>query len=180
MTQNQTKKMEDPAGPPMAVMNYLSKVQVWPPRNKTASWWILCLTMLKERFSDDPVTYKQFIKILGDYRTNGNARHLNEVVQSIDLLFRNQPDLIEGFKQFLPAENSQRNQEDKPQVPEAERQLEVSKVFAEYNENPTSLSELYNKLKEFFGDDPATLKLLEQHVPDASSSTRKEAALDAL
>jgi len=96
------------------------------------------------------------------------------------VLFENQPDLIEGFKQFLPTENPLQNQEDKPQSPGSNRQQKVRALFAEYNENPTSLSELSSKLKELAEEDPALLKLLDQYGPYASGSGRKEVALNPL
>ncbi|GES74256.1 paired amphipathic helix protein pst1 [Rhizophagus clarus] len=55
---------------------------------------------IKNRFSTDPDTYKQFLEILQTYQKE--QKPIQEVYSQVQVLFKNAPDLLEEFKQFLP------------------------------------------------------------------------------
>ncbi|KAH6578977.1 hypothetical protein BASA61_010573 [Batrachochytrium salamandrivorans] len=59
---------------------------------------------IKNRFSAEPDTYKQFLEILQTYQREGKP--IQEVYSQVQILFRGAPDLLDEFKQFLP-DNSQ-------------------------------------------------------------------------
>ncbi|PVH87363.1 hypothetical protein DL98DRAFT_510221 [Cadophora sp. DSE1049] len=128
---------------------------------------------VQNRFSDDTAIYQQFLNVMMDFLKDPGAKSPFEVQQSVNMLFSGHPDLIEGFGRFIPAETAQQKQ-DTPQAPGSERQQQITKILAEYNENPTSLGELSGQLKELFGDNPAVLKLLEQYAPGINEGQRKE------
>ncbi|PWN17764.1 hypothetical protein BCV69DRAFT_285648 [Microstroma glucosiphilum] len=55
---------------------------------------------IKQRFSNDPETYKQFLEILQTYQKEGRA--IQDVYAQVTILFDGAPDLLDEFKQFLP------------------------------------------------------------------------------
>ncbi|CAG8603504.1 7985_t:CDS:10 [Funneliformis mosseae] len=55
---------------------------------------------IKNRFSTDPDTYKQFLEILQTYQKE--QKPIQEVYAQVQVLFKNAPDLLDEFKQFLP------------------------------------------------------------------------------
>ncbi|WWC60485.1 uncharacterized protein I303_103058 [Kwoniella dejecticola CBS 10117] len=55
---------------------------------------------IKNRFNNDPDTYKQFLEILQTYQRD--TRDIAEVYEQVTRLFNNAPDLLDEFKQFLP------------------------------------------------------------------------------
>jgi len=55
---------------------------------------------IKQRFSNDPDTYKQFLEILQTYQKE--QRPIHEVYAQVTVLFDHAKDLLEEFKQFLP------------------------------------------------------------------------------
>lgn len=55
---------------------------------------------IKQRFSGDPDTYKQFLEILQTYQKE--QRPIHEVYAQVTVLFDHAKDLLEEFKQFLP------------------------------------------------------------------------------
>ncbi|RIA87755.1 hypothetical protein C1645_776535 [Glomus cerebriforme] len=55
---------------------------------------------IKNRFSTDPDTYKQFLEILQTYQKE--QKPIQEVYSQVQVLFKNAPDLLDEFKQFLP------------------------------------------------------------------------------
>lgn len=55
---------------------------------------------IKQRFSQDPDTYKQFLEILQTYQKE--QRPIHEVYAQVTILFENAKDLLDEFKQFLP------------------------------------------------------------------------------
>ncbi|KAJ8327725.1 hypothetical protein QVD99_003749 [Batrachochytrium dendrobatidis] len=59
---------------------------------------------IKNRFSTEPDTYKQFLEILQTYQREGKP--IQEVYAQVQILFKEAPDLLDEFKQFLP-DNSQ-------------------------------------------------------------------------
>ncbi|KAH9218438.1 hypothetical protein DL95DRAFT_444146 [Leptodontidium sp. 2 PMI_412] len=83
---------------------------------------------VQNRFSDDPAVYQQFLKIIMDSQKDPSTESTAEAEQNVKLLFSNHPDLIEGFKQFLPAETvlsaetAQPKQGEASQTPDSERQ----------------------------------------------------------
>ncbi|KAG0215110.1 Transcriptional regulatory protein sin3 [Mortierella sp. GBA30] len=55
---------------------------------------------IKNRFSSDPETYKQFLELLQAYQKE--MKPITDVYSHVTLLFKNAPDLLDEFKQFLP------------------------------------------------------------------------------
>lgn len=55
---------------------------------------------IKQRFSGDPDTYKQFLEILQTYQKE--QRPIQEVYAQVTVLFDHEKDLLDEFKQFLP------------------------------------------------------------------------------
>ncbi|WWC87985.1 uncharacterized protein L201_002887 [Kwoniella dendrophila CBS 6074] len=55
---------------------------------------------IKNRFNNDPETYKQFLEILQTYQRD--TRDIADVYEQVTRLFNNAPDLLDEFKQFLP------------------------------------------------------------------------------
>ncbi|EJC98663.1 uncharacterized protein FOMMEDRAFT_161494 [Fomitiporia mediterranea MF3/22] len=58
---------------------------------------------IKTRFEDDPETYKLFLDILHSYRKEQNH---DDVYYKVEVLFRDAPDLLAEFKNFLPMDGS--------------------------------------------------------------------------
>ncbi|KAI9316424.1 hypothetical protein BX666DRAFT_1950439 [Dichotomocladium elegans] len=55
---------------------------------------------IKNRYANDPDTYKQFLEILQTYQKE--RKPIQEVYSHVQYLFNNAPDLLHEFKQFLP------------------------------------------------------------------------------
>ncbi|KAJ3035457.1 Transcriptional regulatory protein sin3 [Rhizophlyctis rosea] len=55
---------------------------------------------IKNRFSTEPETYKQFLEILQTYQKEQKPIH--DVYAQVQILFKGAPDLLDEFKQFLP------------------------------------------------------------------------------
>lgn len=55
---------------------------------------------IKNRFSNQPDIYKQFLEILQTYQRE--SKPIGDVYSQVTSLFRSAPDLLEDFKQFLP------------------------------------------------------------------------------
>ncbi|KAK9763347.1 hypothetical protein K7432_010059 [Basidiobolus ranarum] len=72
---------------------------------------------IKNRFSSDPETYKQFLEILQTYQKE--QKPIQEVYAQVQVLFRNATDLLAEFKQFLPdnSSNSQGGSSSAPILP---------------------------------------------------------------
>ncbi|KAI8615126.1 hypothetical protein BC830DRAFT_1124114 [Chytriomyces sp. MP71] len=64
---------------------------------------ITYVNKIKNRFANDPETYKQFLEILQTYQKE--SKPIQEVYAQVQVLFANAPDLLEEFKQFLPEVN---------------------------------------------------------------------------
>ncbi|CAI8587757.1 unnamed protein product [Vicia faba] len=58
------------------------------------------LSKVKTRFQDDPDIYRSFIAIMNMYRNK--KRSGEEVQQMVFSLFKDHPDLVDGFIEFLP------------------------------------------------------------------------------
>ncbi|KAJ3147061.1 Transcriptional regulatory protein sin3 [Geranomyces variabilis] len=64
---------------------------------------------IKNRFSSEPETYKQFLEILQTYQKE--QKPIQEVYAQVQVLFKGAPDLLDEFKQFLPdTSNNGQNQ----------------------------------------------------------------------
>lgn len=59
---------------------------------------------IKNRFSNEPDTYKHFLEILQTYQKE--AKPIQEVYAQVTILFKGAPDLLDDFKQFLPENNA--------------------------------------------------------------------------
>ncbi|KAI9028606.1 hypothetical protein DFJ74DRAFT_659454 [Hyaloraphidium curvatum] len=59
---------------------------------------------IKNRFQNEPETYKQFLEILQTYQKE--QKPIQEVYNQVQILFKGAPDLLEEFKQFLPDNNA--------------------------------------------------------------------------
>ncbi|KAG0327067.1 Transcriptional regulatory protein sin3 [Dissophora globulifera] len=55
---------------------------------------------IKNRFANDPETYKQFLELLQAYQKE--MKPITDVYSHVTLLFKTAPDLLDEFKQFLP------------------------------------------------------------------------------
>ncbi|KAJ3180454.1 Transcriptional regulatory protein sin3 [Geranomyces variabilis] len=66
---------------------------------------------IKNRFSSEPETYKQFLEILQTYQKE--QKPIQEVYAQVQVLFKGAPDLLDEFKQFLP-DNSNNGQNQGP------------------------------------------------------------------
>ncbi|KAJ3524043.1 hypothetical protein NM688_g8631 [Phlebia brevispora] len=74
-----------------------------PPFGTTAPPPILpYLNKIKTRFSDDQDVYKQFLEILHTYQKEQKQLHDTQVFVQVSRLFKDAPDLMEEFKDFLP------------------------------------------------------------------------------
>ncbi|PGH26786.1 hypothetical protein AJ80_01551 [Polytolypa hystricis UAMH7299] len=60
---------------------------------------------IKNRFSDSPEIYKQFLEILQTYQRE--SKPIQDVYSQVTVLFNSAPDLLEDFKQFLPESAAQ-------------------------------------------------------------------------
>ncbi|KAL9544533.1 hypothetical protein MBANPS3_007578 [Mucor bainieri] len=69
---------------------------------------------IKNRFSNDPETYKQFLEILQTYQKE--QKPIQEVYAQVQTLFNGATDLLAEFKQFLP-DTSQQQQQQQQQAP---------------------------------------------------------------
>ncbi|KAG0143975.1 hypothetical protein CROQUDRAFT_65528 [Cronartium quercuum f. sp. fusiforme G11] len=61
---------------------------------------ITYVNKIKNRYSGDPKTYQTFLDILQTYQRD--ARPIQEVYEQVNHLFRDEPDLMVEFMQFLP------------------------------------------------------------------------------
>ncbi|KAJ3071498.1 Transcriptional regulatory protein sin3 [Podochytrium sp. JEL0797] len=55
---------------------------------------------IKNRFANEPDTYKQFLEILQTYQKE--SKPIQEVYAQVQVLFKGAPDLLDEFKHFLP------------------------------------------------------------------------------
>ncbi|CDZ97936.1 Histone deacetylase complex, SIN3 component [Phaffia rhodozyma] len=55
---------------------------------------------IKNRYAQDPDTYKQFLEVLQTYQKE--QRPIQDVYAQVTILFKSAPDLLDEFKQFLP------------------------------------------------------------------------------
>ncbi|KAI9284465.1 hypothetical protein BC943DRAFT_347176 [Umbelopsis sp. AD052] len=75
-----------------------------PPDNRRApvefNHAINYVNKIKNRFGNDPETYKQFLEILQTYQKE--QKPIQEVYAQVQILFKDATDLLGEFKQFLP------------------------------------------------------------------------------
>ncbi|KAK0505793.1 histone deacetylase complex, SIN3 component [Armillaria luteobubalina] len=79
-------------------LNNKNAVEKQPPGEFNHA--IQYLNKIKARFSDVPNTYKQFLDILQTYQKE--QKHTQEVYSQVRVLFKDAPDLLAEFKDFLP------------------------------------------------------------------------------
>ncbi|KAI6161444.1 hypothetical protein EDD17DRAFT_1587529 [Pisolithus thermaeus] len=60
------------------------------------------LNKIKARFADDPDIYKQFLEILQTYQKEQRQLQDSQVYLQVQILFKEAPDLLAEFKDFLP------------------------------------------------------------------------------
>ncbi|KAH7914733.1 hypothetical protein BJ138DRAFT_1170371 [Hygrophoropsis aurantiaca] len=60
------------------------------------------LNKIKARYSNDPDTYKQFLEILQTYQKEQKHLQDSQVYVQVQVLFKDAPDLLSEFKDFLP------------------------------------------------------------------------------
>ncbi|KAI8799918.1 paired amphipathic helix [Cladochytrium replicatum] len=67
---------------------------------------ILYLSEIKNRYNDNDETYQQFLTLMEDFQAG--KKTILEVKTTVLWIFKDNPDLIYQFKQFLP-DNEQHN-----------------------------------------------------------------------
>ncbi|KAI8981231.1 hypothetical protein BD414DRAFT_492058 [Trametes punicea] len=87
----------------VSMLNSLNTRQTDKPHNGEFHHAINYLNKIKQRYHDDPETYKQFLEILQTYQKE--QRHMqdqSQVYAQVQMLFKDAPDLMDEFKDFLP------------------------------------------------------------------------------
>ncbi|KAI9057085.1 hypothetical protein FKP32DRAFT_1584352 [Trametes sanguinea] len=87
----------------VSMLNSLNTRQADKPHNGEFHHAINYLNKIKQRYHDDPETYKQFLEILQTYQKE--QRHMqdqSQVYAQVQMLFKDAPDLMDEFKDFLP------------------------------------------------------------------------------
>ncbi|KAI0639840.1 hypothetical protein C8Q77DRAFT_1083126 [Trametes polyzona] len=87
----------------VSMLNSLNARQTDKQPNGEFHHAINYLNKIKLRYQDDPETYKQFLEILQTYQKE--QRHVqdqSQVYAQVQMLFKDAPDLMDEFKDFLP------------------------------------------------------------------------------
>ncbi|KAI0673570.1 hypothetical protein C8Q78DRAFT_1067868 [Trametes maxima] len=87
----------------VSMLNSLNAHQTDKAPNGEFGHAINYLNKIKLRYQDDPETYKQFLEILQTYQKE--QRHVqdqSQVYAQVHMLFKDAPDLMDEFKDFLP------------------------------------------------------------------------------
>ncbi|KAI0324037.1 hypothetical protein GY45DRAFT_1314444 [Cubamyces sp. BRFM 1775] len=87
----------------VSMLNSLNARQTDKQQNGEFHHAINYLNKIKQRYHDDPETYKQFLEILQTYQKE--QRHVqdqSQVYAQVQMLFKDAPDLMDEFKDFLP------------------------------------------------------------------------------
>ncbi|KAI0375440.1 hypothetical protein BV20DRAFT_960592 [Pilatotrama ljubarskyi] len=87
----------------VSMLNSLNARQTDKAPNGEFHHAINYLNKIKLRYQDDPETYKQFLEILQTYQKE--QRHVqdqSQVYAQVQMLFKDAPDLMAEFKDFLP------------------------------------------------------------------------------
>ncbi|KAJ4485722.1 hypothetical protein J3R30DRAFT_3441510 [Lentinula aciculospora] len=72
------------------------------PQGEEFNHAIQYLNKIKTRYSDDAMTYKQFLDILQTYQKEQRYLQDSQVYVQVQILFKDAPDLLAEFKDFLP------------------------------------------------------------------------------
>ncbi|KAL7911958.1 prion-inhibition and propagation domain-containing protein [Trichoderma velutinum] len=102
---------------------------------------------VKVRFQSRPIMYKYFLDILQTYQRD--TLPIKEVHDSLTKLFESEPDLMEGFKQFLPADwpaNEAKALQDRESSTEASIGLNAL-IYMDYLRETTGYKR-YNKFSD--------------------------------
>ncbi|KAJ3385626.1 Transcriptional regulatory protein sin3 [Entophlyctis sp. JEL0112] len=93
-------------GPPGPPPQMPSGNQVETPKKGPVEFnqAISYVNKIKNRFINEPETYKQFLEILQTYQKDNKP--IQEVYAQVQVLFKGAPDLLDEFKHFLPEVNS--------------------------------------------------------------------------
>ncbi|EZF54316.1 hypothetical protein H113_02964 [Trichophyton rubrum MR1459] len=78
---------------------------------------------IKNRFSDSPEIYKQFLEILQTYQRE--SKPIQDVYTQVTHLFGAAPDLLEDFKQFLPESAAQAKAQATPSTRQSQEEVPV-------------------------------------------------------
>ncbi|XP_050907853.1 paired amphipathic helix protein Sin3-like 3 [Lathyrus oleraceus] len=81
----------------------VDEFEITPPPNKpevNIEYARKYLDKVKTRFQDDPNIYQSFLTILNMYRNK--EKSCEEVSRMVISLFKDQPDLVDGFIEFFP------------------------------------------------------------------------------
>ncbi|KAF8910078.1 hypothetical protein CPB84DRAFT_1673093 [Gymnopilus junonius] len=81
-------------------LNNKNPVEKQPPGEFNHA--IQYLNKIKARYGDDPNTYKQFLDILQTYQKEQRHTQDSQVYAQVQMLFKDAPDLLAEFKDFLP------------------------------------------------------------------------------
>ncbi|KAL8688268.1 MAG: hypothetical protein Q9218_005778 [Villophora microphyllina] len=112
----QTLVEESPTPGPIATLNQAGTPSIGPNFNLTPTQLekrtpvefnhaIGYVNKIKNRFSQQPDIYKQFLEILQTYQRD--LKPIQDVYSQVTQLFSSAPDLLEDFKQFLPESAAQ-------------------------------------------------------------------------
>ncbi|KAH9944008.1 uncharacterized protein BXZ73DRAFT_86987 [Epithele typhae] len=86
-----------------ALLGSLNARQADKPQNGEFHHAINYLSKIKTRYHDDPETYKQFLEILQTYQKESRSMpDQSQVYAQVQMLFKDAPDLMDEFKDFLP------------------------------------------------------------------------------
>lgn len=89
-----------PPPPPQAIAPGGGEKKASPQFNKAFGY----VKKIKQRFQNDPETYKAFLAALHSYHKEQLSIH--EVYETVSQLFRDNPDLLAEFMQFLPEQDA--------------------------------------------------------------------------
>ncbi|RLN91042.1 hypothetical protein BBJ28_00026383, partial [Nothophytophthora sp. Chile5] len=96
-TSSKPKKQQQQAPTPSGGANAASRSSTNPVEFDHAIHYV---TTIKQRFADEPETYKEFLAILHTYQKE--QRSIRQVLDQVSHLFRDHPDLLREFTFFLP------------------------------------------------------------------------------
>lgn len=99
-TRHEQPKANVAVAPPSATPVGGEQKKASPQFNKAFGY----VKKIKTRFSNDPETYKAFLAALHSYHKEQMSIH--EVYDQVSLLFRDNPDLLAEFMQFLPEQDA--------------------------------------------------------------------------
>ena len=74
--------------------------QAKPPQQMQQQHAITYVTTIRNRFANEPETYRAFLRILHTYQKE--QKGIKEVLEQVSSLFADHPDLLMEFTYFLP------------------------------------------------------------------------------